>query len=295
MPRDDTQSETATSDENDHRTTLLDIRGSRQDDLTILAVLSPPVPNPKDFVSLLIRLEHRPDVRWTKLHQVGAWLTALDATESGKSVAVSADGLLYMFSESDFSTRDLKCRLSAVWAASESEVFAVGPSGVRVRVSDNAVLAEPDQKGHRFHAVHGTSAGCAYAVGTSGAVHRYEEGKWRELPAPAVATLLTVLCVGDEVYTGGSAGELHRLKQDVWSRISAPKDLRFVSLAWYRGTLYAAAGYAGVYRVGANGVELVKKLEARRLHTAGDRLLVSGGCLVAQFDGESWWGGELDL
>ena len=61
-----------------------------------------------------------------------------------------------------------------------------------------------------FYALWGPSEQEAYAVGSSGAVVRYQSGAWQELPSGTTRTLYAVIGHKSDVWVGGSSGALRR-------------------------------------------------------------------------------------
>jgi hypothetical protein len=284
-------------EDRDYRTTILSLTGKDHHRLHFLANLSPLVDDPDSIWSVVADLTHRPEVRWTRRHFVQSWLTSMDETPSGSLFAVSIDGELHFAQDNAWTKMDLGCPegLYAIWAGSDRDLFAVGGTGLRVSIHDLAPHVDRDAKRRRLFAIHGASCDDVYAVGQEGVVFRRAKGMWTEIEAPTDAALLAVLCQGESVYVGGERGTLLRRTSETWEPLRCPEEIAITSLAWYRATLFAAAGLKGVYRLGPDGLESFKQRTVYKLRTVGHLLFGIGGSLVMQYDGSGWWGGELDL
>lgn len=284
-------------DKQDHNTTIVSLSGRDHNNLHFLANLSPTVSDPDSIWSVVARLAHRPEVRWTRLHMIESWLTSMDETPSGNLFAVSMDGELHYVQNSAWTTMDLGCPdgLNAIWAASDRDLFTVGLAGWRARITDMVPQVNRDTKQRRLNAIHGTSTENVYAAGDNGTVFHYDGRVWTEVETPTNAALLAVLCHNDDVYFAGASGTLFLKTGDRWDQLHSQDEITINSLAWYRDTLFAAAGLRGVYRLGDDGLVPFKERIIFRLKTVGDLLFGFGNRLLIQFDGSGWWGGELEL
>jgi hypothetical protein len=97
-----------------------------------------------------------------------------------------------------------------------------------------------------------------------------------------------------ETYVGGTGGTLLKWDGHGWKPLVAPT-IKITSLALYKNVLYAAAGLEGIFILEEAGLQEFKKLLLYRLKTIDDLLFGIGNRLVTQFDGTSWWGGDVDL
>lgn len=213
---------------------------------------------------------------------------------------VSMEGELHVFRQGAWRLLNLDCPsgLNSVWVATDNEAFAVGLKGERARIVGETVELVRDAEGRRLNCVHGSGPRNVFAVGDGGLIFRFDGVVWEELPALTESNLLTVLCKSEkEVYVGGAGGVLLHWNGVRWNviRIAGIAEITITSIAFYRDTLYAAVGRAGVYVLRENVLEPIKDEVLYRLRSIDDLLFGIGNRLVLQYDGESWWGGDLDL
>jgi len=286
--------------EPDYYTTVVSITGKNSKQLHFLANLAPTVDAPEDIVSVVGELAHKPDIDGNAIYQVESWLTSMDETPGGNLYAVSMDGELhyYLAKTKKWSVLDLQCPdgLNAVWAAADHEVFIVGDKGERVRVTGQKFDVVRDAAGRVLSAVHGTSPDHVIAAGDEGLIFRFDGTRWLELDPPTNYTLFSVLCRSkDETYIGGSNGILLRSDGEGWTILPCEDDITITGLAWYKDSLYAAAGEDGVYILKPEGLVKFKDEILHELRTIGNLLFGVGNALVVQYNGKDWWGGDLEL
>ncbi|MCK5796981.1 MAG: hypothetical protein KAI47_07355 [Deltaproteobacteria bacterium] len=105
-------------------------------------------------------------------------------------------------------TQDLK----GIWAASATDIWAVGASGTILHYDGKAWTAQKSGVTVDLQAIHGSSATSLWAVGASGTVLHYDGTTWRNEKPPTVEDLYDVWATGTgDVWTVGDAGAvLHR-------------------------------------------------------------------------------------
>lgn len=95
-----------------------------------------------------------------------------------------------------------------------------------------------------FNAIDGFEIDDMYAVGWGGEIWHYDGHQWFHVDSPTNLALFDVTCADQGVmYAGGQAGVLLRGHDNQWNVLEykGPR-LEFRSLAWFRGSLYAADG-----------------------------------------------------
>jgi hypothetical protein len=281
----------------EHHTTVVGLTGHEQKHLHMLANLSPKISDPEAIWSVITTLAHKPDFECEREYMVESWLTAMDETPSGQLFAVSMDGELHYTKKGEWTVKDLKCPdgLNAIWAASDTLLFAVGGNGCRVKIEETMGELTLDKKERGLNAVHGTSPENVYAVGEEGVIFHFDGDTWSEIESPTNGELFAVLCHREDVYFAGQKGVVFRLTKGKWKELHLPDKTTATSLAWFDGTLFAATGLEGLFRLEPDGFELVKKRIFYELKIVGKLLFCYGNNLIAQFDGKEWWGGEIDL
>jgi len=95
-----------------------------------------------------------------------------------------------------------------------------------------------------FNAVDGFGVDDMYAVGWAGEIWHYNGLQWSRIESPTNLALFDLISADERVlYAGGQAGVLLRGHDTHWDVLDykGPR-LEFRSLAWFRGSLYAADG-----------------------------------------------------
>lgn len=285
------------ANEQEHNATIIGITGIDKQRLHILSNLYYEPFDSESVLSVVSKLAHEPGGACDTFYNTETWCTSMDQSSEGTLFVVSMEGEMHISKGEQWSILDLECPdgLNSVWAADDNEAFAVGLNGERVRVIGQTVTVDRKPKAQRLNAVHGTSSANVYVVGDDGVIMNYDGAKWSDLHLPTNVNLLTVLCISEsEVYVGGSHGTLLKWDGVQWETLECP-DITITSLALYKGDLYVSAGQDGVYILGEDGVEPFKGLLIYHLKTIDDLLFGIGNRLVAQFDGVSWWGGDLTI
>lgn len=279
-----------------HNTSIVGITGENNKKLHALANLYYEPIDPESILSVIVSLEHKPEVRWNTLHTIEQWCTSMDQSEGGSLFVVTMEGELHFYKEV-WNVINLDCPdgLNSVWAASDNEAFIVGLSGERIRVIGEKVeiIREPSES--RLNAVHGSSSSNVIAVGDAGIVFNYDGKKWNRIDLPTNVNLLAVYCRSKNEILIGGVGVLYRWDGVVWHEIEA-EQLNISSIAYYQNNFFIACGKNGVFVLNNDTLESFKKeLTVYRLNRIGSSLFGIGNKLVAQFDGQDWWGGNLDL
>ncbi len=281
-----------------HTGTIVSVAGTDNLNLRMLFNLYYEPLDSDEILSMVAEGRHNPDVHWESIHQHPGWLTHLVQTGAGSLFAVSMDGELHTDRRGEWEVLDLGCEggLNAVFAAGEDAVACVGNDGARVTLRGDAVRVDHDPRGRRLSAVHGTSARNVIAVGDGGLVCRFDGTGWEDAEVPTDANLLCVLCRSEtEAYAAGTQGALLAFDGERWRPVADPIDAGITGLAWFADRLYAVAGRGGVFRLEGARLEPIKELTLYHAQVIGDRLFAWGDKLLAQFDGQGWWGGPLDL
>ncbi len=271
----------------DHSTSIVGITGTDNSDLYVLANLYTPPFDPEAVLSVVVKT----------VYSTESWCTSMDQHGANLFV-VSMDGEMHISAAGQWRTMELECPggLNAVWAAGESEAYSVGVEGEIVHVTGNSFTKFTDADKRRLNAIHGSSSKHIVAVGDEGLVYIFDGQTWTQLECPTNTNLLSVLCCSDSlVYVSGANGVFFRLNNGAFEAIEAPP-APITSLGLFNNSVYAATGKSGLHvLLDDNTTEQLKEFIVYRLRTVNERLFAVGNKLVAQFDGEGWWGGELDL
>lgn len=279
-----------------HQTSIVSIVGLNNNELKILANQYYEPFDPDSVLSAVVLLEHNPDVKWNKIHSIEQWCTAMDQSGGGTLFVGSMDGELHLFKKNKWIVLNLDCPdgINSVWAADDSQAFIVGLGGERIRVIDEKIEVIREPNSPRLNVIHGSSETNVISVGDGGMVFKFDGESWRRLELPTNANLLAVFCYSENEILVGGAGVLYRWNGSVWYEIDAHQFI-VSSIAFFQESFFVACGREGVFVVKNDTLELVKKITIYRLRKIDSNLFGIGNKLVAQYDGESWWGGDLDL
>ncbi len=279
--------------------TLVSIVGQSHKQAYVLGNLYEEPFDPEYVTSVVLELEHKPNVKWKKLYSTPSWCTSMDRSFNGVLYVVSMEGEVHIFEAQSWQTVDLQCPdgLNSVYAANEDEAFMVGLSGQCVHWKSNnfTKIQEPGKR--RLNAVHGCDADHVIAVGDEGLVYYFDGNTWDDLQCPTNLNILAVVCCSpDLAYLAGTDGLLFKWDGVGFHALEAP-DCNITDLAIFNSELYAAAGLKGIFKLDGDTLELFKELPfpIYRINSLGDRLFGIGSNVVVQYDGKEWWGGALDL
>jgi len=230
--------------EKNYRTTLIDIKGTSNDDLYILANLSPLVDEPESIWSVVCKAIHKPKPYYEVIYKVPEWLTAMERGDNGYLYAVSDEGVIHEFNGNDWKVFDLErgCVLNAIWTTKKN-IFSVG-NGVALVKDINSAQTKLDKNNYELFGVHGVGDDDVYSVGSSGVISHYDGKEWTLVDSPDPnASFLCVKCISkSEIYIAGGKGVLYCLSDSKWKKLDCPKDITITSIEWYKGNLYAVAG-----------------------------------------------------
>lgn len=281
----------------EYNASLISITGTNNTNLRVLGNLYNEPFDSESVLSVVASLSHKPEVKWEIIYSTETWCTFMDQAAGGVLFVVSMEGELHKNSRGSWQVLDLECPegLNSVWAANDNEAFAVGIKGERIHIIDDNFEVVHDPEMRRLNALHGIHGGQVFAVGDGGLVYRFDGTTWEELESPTNVNLLAVLCCSDtEVYVAGGKGTLLRWIGTGFELLEGP-ETAVTDLAIHRGQLYAAAGREGVQILRDDKLEEFKDIQVYRMNTIDDRLYCIGNRLVAQYDGEEWWGGNLTI
>ncbi len=286
------------SDENTLKTTIIGIAGDATDNLRIMCNYGTETGGWQDTESMIGKLSFSPQtgLEIEPLYETSDWLTSMAETKDGKIYSCSMRGLLHYFKSNKWRTVDLNCigGIASICAADNDHIFAVGRDGECIHIGPRK--ADVFCKFHEMplNCVAGSASDNIYAVGDYGLTIRYDGKKWNRLPEQTGKHLLYVRCFSkDEIYLCGHRGIVSRGDGENWEKLHAP-DIAFYSLARFNGTVYAAAGDNGLYKVVDSSLKHEKDIVVYRLETIDRVLMAWGGDLLAQYDGVDWWSIHLD-
>ncbi|MCU7936503.1 MAG: hypothetical protein KZQ99_16775 [Candidatus Thiodiazotropha sp. (ex Dulcina madagascariensis)] len=280
----------------DHATSLVSITGESNRQLHLLANLYHEPFDAESVLSVVVTLSHKPDVKWKKIYSSETWCTSMDQSKGGTLYVVSMEGEMHVFRGGAWTVIDLEAPdgLNSVWAADDNESFTVGLNGERIRINGDQIDSVKDENGVRLNAVHGSSSSNVMAVGDEGQAYRFDGDVWTKVDLPTNVNLLCVHCLSDECIVVGGAGVLFRWDGEAWFEIEA-EDLTITNITYWNEHFYLACGRDGVFVLQDDELSLEKEVLIYRLNAIGDNLFGVANRLVAQYDGEGWWGGDLDL
>jgi hypothetical protein len=227
------------------------------------------------------------------VYEAPVWLTSMAISPTGTIYAVDADGSVHTDATGTFVATDTHSDsgFTRVWCLDDDNVFACGNRGVMVRKKGRQWAQFNSGLDGDLYGVHGTGVADLYTVGEEGRTFHYDGRAWVRIEPFTNYLLNSVLCVSPKsVYVCGMNGALFHGSQARWRQLEAPP-VTYHSLAQWRGTVYVAAGGAGVFVVEGNVVNSFQKgLTLYKLLGSDDFLLGAGGDLCAYFDGQSWSG-----
>jgi hypothetical protein len=280
----------------DHQASLVSITGKSNQQLHLLANLYYEPIDPESVLSIIISLSHKPDVDGDTIYSTETWCTSLDESDGGTLYVVSMEGEMHVYRNESWHVLDLQAPngLNSVWAANDNESFAVGLEGERIHVRGDQFEVTRDNNRVRLNAVHGSSTAHVMAVGDHGLAFRFDGKQWHKVELPTNVNLLGVYCLAEDQVLISGAGVLFRWDGDAWFDIEAD-GLNISDIAYWNKHFYLACGSNGVYFLQDDELVIKKELTVYRLNSIGDRLFGVGNRMVTQFDGEGWWGGDLDI
>jgi len=280
----------------EHNTSIVSIVGKDNKHLFLLANLYYAPFDPESVLTVVVSLEHKPEVSWNTIHSMEQWCTSMDRSLGGNLFVVTMEGELHKFDGNQWGVTDLNCPdgLNSVWAANDNEVFIAGLGGERIRVINDQIELSKDPNNIRLNAIHGSSVTNVVAVGDEGMVFKYDGNNWRKTELPTNVNLLSVYCRSDNEILIGGAEVLYRWDGVAWHDIES-QNMIISSIEYFDNSYYLACGDNGVHVLINDKLALFKSITVYRLKKIDSLLFAIGNRLVAQFDGQEWWGGDLNL
>ncbi len=280
----------------EHNTSIVSIVGKDNKQLFLLANLYYTPFDPESVLTAIVSLEHKPNIAWNTIHSIEQWCTSMDQSPGGSLFVVTMEGELHKFDGNQWSVVDLNCHdgLNSVWAANDNEVFVAGLGGERIHVVNDRIDLSKDPNNIRLNAIHGSSQKNVVAVGDEGMVFKYDGNIWSKIELPTNVNLLSVYCCSDNEILIGGAEVLYRWDGAAWHDIES-QNLIISSIEFYENSYYVACGDNGVHVLENDKLDLFKAITVYRLKKIDSLLFGIGNRLVTQFDGQGWWGGDLNL
>lgn len=114
---------------------------------------------------------------------------------------------------------------NSIWAASATEVFAVGPSARSLRTTNGTVWSPATVPGigtSSLNGVWGSAANDVYAVGTAGTIARWNGAAWTKQQNASADHLNAVWGAGAAVFAVGAGGTVLKTTNQgtTWSRLT---------------------------------------------------------------------------
>jgi hypothetical protein len=114
-------------------------------------------------------------------------------------------------------------QLSSVWAATASDVFAVGDGGTILRRTNDSWTAMTSGTSRKLRGVWGTSSSDVWAVGVQGTILHFDGAAWSPATAPTMTTDQAAVwgSSSSEVFFAGQGVVLHLDGSDITSNSSS--------------------------------------------------------------------------
>ncbi len=151
---------------------------------------------------------------WTSVSNDGFALHAVTHTATGQVIAVGEYGLVttrasagaaWNMTIGDWTTQPLW----GVYALSDSDIWAVGETGIAGHYQNGAWTAVQTPTPANLRAVWAASPQAVYAVGLAGAIVRWDGKAWKKMKSPSVKDWYAVWGTGpDDVYALGAEGQI---------------------------------------------------------------------------------------
>jgi hypothetical protein len=278
--------------------------GRSIDDLHMVVTVCARGGGSDEIATTVARLSHVDPVTWSAQAQYREWLVDLAQDQNGTLYMVGADGSLRVGVGALGRRYGLPTRggLASVWCSAPGDLLVCGASTLgRIHLEPGRIRCDvvDDEGVGEARVVAGPGPGRvdgAIAVGTRGALWRYDGVDWTAHETTATETLLDIAWAEDDrAYVVGAEGSLF-----VWDGARLQLVLRDPRLAWHgaawwRGTLYLAAGRDGLWRLDNGVVTAVKAVPVFHVAAIAGQLFGWGGSVIARFDGQQWSGGPLHL
>ncbi|MBK9031470.1 MAG: hypothetical protein IPL61_09055 [Myxococcales bacterium] len=300
MTRDDEVAETT----DELEVAIAGVAGLGLDELHVAVTIGPRGGDLEEISTVMAAVSHREPIRWETRGTYNDWVVALATDAAGTPYAVTADGALRVGVGDDARRHALPTRggLADLWLAGTDDLLVCGPGVLgRVRLGRGRIAVEmidddgPGDAGAIAGPGPGQVAG-AIAVGTRGALWRYDGADWAAHETSAHEALIGVTWHRDgRAYVAGAEGGIYAWDGHALTELARRADGAWTSIASWRDHVYLAGGRAGVWRLDGDRVVEVKALPVTRVRAVADHLYAWGGALLARYDGTGWWGGPLHL
>jgi hypothetical protein len=172
--------------------------------------------------------------------------------------------------------------LSAVWALSDDDAFAVGNSGTIQRWDGSNWTAMNSGTPLNLFGVWAPSADEAFAVGSNGTIRHWNGAAWNGMDAPTSAHLRGVWgTTADDVFAVGDNGAIGHFDGDDWDGMSTPSS-RPLTAVWgtSENNVFAVGSFGTILQF--NGIKWSEMTSGTSANLTGvwcaapDNVFVSG-------------------
>ncbi len=224
------------------------------------------------------------------LYQADAWLSDLWRASDGRLFAAAEGGQVHAFNGERWQVVQTPATsmIASVWGVDDRTIYATTEGAIFQLLEDAWQLVT---SGHQVYIdrIHGLTADNIYAVGRRGLMLHFDGRAWRRLDVPTGMDLNAVRVTDrGTVIAVGVGGTVLEGNADRWSALQF-EDIDFLDVVDYRGSVFLAAGYLGIFRLDGKGlVPFRTDIHVVRLTTGADVFCAAGDLSFHCFDGREW-------
>lgn len=233
---------------------------------------------------------------WQTILSFDTWLFMIKRIACNSFVMSTVDGDLIYITDGQAETikTDLGCSICDIWVINDRNFWLACDDGLAhwngQRIFEKIFSAT-------IYAIHALSAYFAVAVGAEGIVLTFDGKTWREIDSsPTNKNLVGVFCVTqDQIFICGWRGALYKWDgKNNWEKIKFvskfnSSEIYAGSPVEYLGDVYVCGDGCGLFKIHGNKAVQVETFYASRAIVINEKLVVTGGNLLHEFDGKKWF------